>query len=283
MKVEILATDSLGVRSMATWVEAGGHKILIDPGAALGPKRYGLPPHRKEFERLKHLKELIRKKALESDVIVITHYHHDHYDPEDFEIYRGKVLFIKDPENNINFNQRKRARLLIKGIADKAGEINVAEGKEITLGTARIRFSEALPHGEGKRLGCVFQVLVEEDFRFLYTSDIQGAPLKEQLDFILSAKPDVIFMDGPPTYLGERSFSKEAVDSALNSMKAVVDELRPQFLILDHHITRSSSYRSDVKDLFLNECVVTAAEFMGEEERLLEAKRKLLWSHEGSV
>ncbi len=282
MKIEILATDSLGVRSMATWIEAGGHKILIDPGAALGPKRYGLPPHKKEFERLVRLKTLIKQKALESDILIITHYHHDHFDPENLEIYKDKIIFIKDPERNINFNQKKRAKKLLEGISGKAKEINVAEGKEIVLESCRILFSEAVPHGEGRRLGFVVQVLVEKDIKFLYTSDIQGAPLKEHLEFMFFTKPHIIFMDGPPTYLGERSFSKEALNNSLCNMRFIINELKLECLILDHHITRSLTYRVDMEDLFSKRQVITAAEFMGEEELILEAKRKLLWKDEGS-
>ena len=44
MNVVPLAADSLGVRSMATYVECGATRILIDPGATLAPNRYGLPP-----------------------------------------------------------------------------------------------------------------------------------------------------------------------------------------------------------------------------------------------
>ena len=42
MRVMPLAADSLGVRSMATYVEAGTLRLLIDPGATLAPRRYGL-------------------------------------------------------------------------------------------------------------------------------------------------------------------------------------------------------------------------------------------------
>src|SRR5436853_585901 len=44
MRVIPLAAESLGVRSMATYVEAGDLGILIDPGATLAPTRWGLPP-----------------------------------------------------------------------------------------------------------------------------------------------------------------------------------------------------------------------------------------------
>ena len=40
-----LAFDSFGVRSMATFVETDDLKVLIDPGVALAPVRYGLEPH----------------------------------------------------------------------------------------------------------------------------------------------------------------------------------------------------------------------------------------------
>jgi predicted metallo-beta-lactamase superfamily hydrolase len=40
-----LAFDSFGVRSMSTFVETDDLRILIDPGVALAPIRYGLEPH----------------------------------------------------------------------------------------------------------------------------------------------------------------------------------------------------------------------------------------------
>lgn len=46
MEIEILATESLGVRSMATLIRMPGRTILIDPGVALGTIRYGLAPSR---------------------------------------------------------------------------------------------------------------------------------------------------------------------------------------------------------------------------------------------
>ena len=45
MKLEILSAESLGVRGLCCRVEAEGRVIVIDPGLALGERRYGLPPH----------------------------------------------------------------------------------------------------------------------------------------------------------------------------------------------------------------------------------------------
>src|SRR3989441_8318170 len=44
VRVIPLAAESLGVRSMATYVEAGDLGILIDPRATLAPARRGVPP-----------------------------------------------------------------------------------------------------------------------------------------------------------------------------------------------------------------------------------------------
>ena len=43
MNVVPLAADSLGVRSVATYVECGDTRIVIDPGASLGRSRFNLP------------------------------------------------------------------------------------------------------------------------------------------------------------------------------------------------------------------------------------------------
>ena len=53
MRVIPLAAESLGVRSMATYVEVADTAILIDPGATLAPARYGLPPAEAEWEALR--------------------------------------------------------------------------------------------------------------------------------------------------------------------------------------------------------------------------------------
>ena len=277
MKIEILASDSLGVRSMATCVEAGGHKILIDPGAALGPKRYGLPPHRFEFERLRFIRDLIKRRAKESDIIIITHYHHDHYNPEDFEIYEGKIVYLKDPQKNINRNQKRRAELLIKNIKARVKVLEVAEGRSFKFNGLELIFSEACPHGINERLGCVVQVLIKDkNLKFAYTSDIQGAPLKVHLDFLLFHKPDIIFMDGPPLYLGKRVFPEEALKDSIKNIKLLISEINPKYFILDHHITRDLSFNEKVEGLY-NNYLITAASFMGKRELLLEAKRKDLW------
>ena len=115
MKVIPVASDSLGVRSMATYVETRSCKILIDPSAALGPKRYGLPPAQQEIETLVKTKNEIAKTAEYCDILTISHYHYDHYDPSE-AFYHGKTVFAKDISSNINKSQMKRGTEFKKNV-----------------------------------------------------------------------------------------------------------------------------------------------------------------------
>ncbi len=55
MKITPLAADSLGARSMVTFVETRDVSVLIDPSVRLGPRRYELPPHPLEEDRRRDL------------------------------------------------------------------------------------------------------------------------------------------------------------------------------------------------------------------------------------
>ena len=117
MKVKPIASESLGIRSMATYIETNDCKIFIDPSAALASKRYSLPPHDKELKTYKKIKEKIAKIANISDIITISHYHFDHYDPDE-DFYKGKRLFLKDISKKINKSQNERGKEFLKKIEE---------------------------------------------------------------------------------------------------------------------------------------------------------------------
>ena len=75
---------------MATFVETDDVKILIDPGVALGASRYNLSPHPLEYRKQIEQWSLIERKAKEADVLILTHYHYDHYNPDKPEIFKEK-------------------------------------------------------------------------------------------------------------------------------------------------------------------------------------------------
>ena len=74
MNVVPLAADSLGVRSMATYVECGQTRILIDPGASLGGSRFNLPPADEEwvFDILVRQRKQIKGSTCSIDDVVHT-------------------------------------------------------------------------------------------------------------------------------------------------------------------------------------------------------------------
>jgi len=288
VNVELLAFDSMGVRSMCTFVETDDVKITIDPGISLAPMRYGLPPHRLELDRLKELAKVITDRAKKSDLVVITHYHYDHHDLGDaipFEVYEGKTVLLKDPEHNINKSQGDfRAPLFLGIIRERAKEIEAADGRIFTFGGTRLEFSKAVFHGSSSLLGYVIEVMVESDGkRVIHTSDVQGPIYEDQTEFPLRTKPDLVIADGPMTYMLGYRYSHENLEAALNNIRRLLKNGLKE-LVLDHHFMRHLNYQQYLKGVeeeFPEARVLTAAEYMGEENNLLEAKRRELYSSEG--
>ena len=79
MKVIPLAADSLGVRSMATYVEVAGNGILIDPGATIAASRFNLPPAPEEWDALRRANDRISAYAARASMVFVSHYHDDHF------------------------------------------------------------------------------------------------------------------------------------------------------------------------------------------------------------
>ncbi len=279
MQIEFLAAESLGVRSMATLVRTKHATIFIDPGAALGPKRYGLPPDKLEWQRLWHLKDELKQRLKEADIVIVTHYHYDHYDPEWAPLLKGKRVFLKDPERHINRNQAKRAREFLKRLAAARVSWAVAEGQTLFFGATKVSFSPPLQHGPETRFGAVVAVAVHEDGEvFLHSSDVSGPVQPEALAFMYQHQPRVLYIDGPGTYLGAR-FGLEAIEEASRSLVRLVQDLRPEALVLDHHLLRDLAWRRWAAPIFeaagrFSTIVTTAAGFMGQGDLLLEAERR---------
>ncbi|MGC8998215.1 MAG: MBL fold metallo-hydrolase [Candidatus Bathyarchaeia archaeon] len=282
-----LGFDSFGVRSMATFVETDDQKILIDPGVSLAPLRYGLEPHPLEWQRLDETWNIIKEYAEESDVLVVTHYHYDHHDPDYPELYRGKTVFIKHPTENINRSQRDRAAYLLAAMKGLPKRLEVADGKSFAFGETTITFSKAVCHGTNPRLGYVIETCIKSGGeKFLHTSDVEGPSLDDQIAFILNEKPDILFVDGPMTYmLGYRYSFKSLEISNINLIKAV-EETSVNTIVLDHHFLRDLNYKMRIKPVYEEAQkrgvkVMTAAEFSGRKIEMLEALRKELYAKYG--
>jgi len=283
MKIIPLAADSFGTRSMATFVETKDVKILIDPSVALGPSRYNLKPHPKEEKRMgEHWKD-IKAYAKKAKVLIVTHYHYDHHNPEEPEIYKGKIVYLKHPTENINFSQKKRAKYFLEKLNNLPKQIEYSDGKEFKFGKTKIKFSKAVFHGASNKLGYVTEVLIDDGkTRFIHTSDVQGPVTEDQTRFILDNKPDILYLDGPLSYMLGFRYSYDNLDSAVKNLIKIFNKTKIKTLIIDHHFLRDKKWKERIdKALKAAESkkikVMTAAEFSKRKIEMLEAYRNDLW------
>ncbi len=284
--IKIVGADSLGVRSMAAFIEAGSYKIAIDPGVSYAPRRYGLPPHKIELDRLEEVKARILEELEDTTHVLLTHYHYDHYlyRSEDASAYQGKILIVKHPFQNINVSQRIRAyRLLKKNNVEKlASRIIYAEDQRvIRVGDEiYIEASPPVPHGaDGTRLGYVvmFMVKVGENV-FIHASDVQGPMSNKALDVLLKWPSGVVFISGPPTYFEGYKVEQSLVEQAFRNILCLAQ--RHKIVIVDHHMARDKRYPAVLSKLAKesqNKNITCAAHYMGCRMELLEAFRDELW------
>ncbi|HSD58411.1 MAG TPA: MBL fold metallo-hydrolase [Methanotrichaceae archaeon] len=284
LKVMPLAFDSFGVRSMATYIEAGRLRVLIDPAVALGPRRYGLPPHRLEQQRMRETWEDVKKHALKSDVLIITHYHYDHHNPDEAEIYKDKIVYIKDPKKYINKSQANRASTFLSKLAGQPQFLEVGDGGEFKHGSASIKFSPPVFHGTNSRLGYVIEVsLSYMGEKVVYTSDVEGPAVKEQVDFIIEENPDLLILDGPMTYMLGYRYSRDSLVRSIANINRIINETSVKTIIVDHHFMRDRNYVERIPEVY--DCaarhdvsILSAAKYIGRAEDTLEARRKELYA-----
>jgi predicted metallo-beta-lactamase superfamily hydrolase len=283
MKILPIACDSLGTRSMCTFVSTKDTTIILDPSVSLAPTRYNLPPHPFELKRMdEHWKDVVKHAKL-SDIIVITHYHYDHHNPEDcLDIYKGKIVFVKHPTESINKSQNKRANYFLKKIEGLAKEIIFSDGKSLSFGTTTITFSPPVFHGTDSKLGYVTEVLIDDGQRFIFTSDVEGPAIQEQLDFILKNKPNIVLIDGPLSSMLGFKYSQANLDASNKNIIRIINECPIECLIIDHHLLRDLKWRERIASVFAESQkkgtrVISAAEFSGKAIDILEAKRRELY------
>ncbi len=283
MIITPLAAESFGVRSSAFFIETADVKILIDPGVSLAASRFGLAPHSLEVRAMNERWRLIKDYAARADILVITHYHFDHFDPTEPMLFNNKVLLIKHPSETINASQRDRSRELIRNYRTLPRRVEFADDRAFVFGSTCIRFSPAVPHGPDSTVGWVVEASVREGPScFLYSSDVVGACRDEHLRFILLEEPDTLYLDGPLTSLLGRGFSPGELRRSICNINTLLEMPKLQTLIIDHHLLRDERGKDELREVYaraevLGKNVVTMAGFLGEEEVLLEARRDRLF------
>ncbi len=276
MNIKILGTESLGVRGLCCFIETEGRRILIDPGAALGYKRYSLLPHPLQVAIDEEIRKHIVAAWSQATDIVISHFHGDHIplvDANPYQLNAEKVKGI-NPEARVwakgpflSPTEEKRARALS---AELGINLQKAEGNE-----GPFTFSAHVPHGSAAdNLEKVVMTKVEEDFVFVHASDIQLLN-DEAISVILSWKPNVVLLSGPPIYLSRLS-NEQLVMARKN---ALLLSGRIDTLIIDHHLLRDRKGALWLEELSSESInpIVCGADFMRRPRLLLEADRKLLY------
>jgi len=289
--------ESLGVRSMCTFVETHDVKLLIDAGVALGPRLRRLP-HPREYQARNECRARIRNYAAKADAIVISHYHNDHHTPnytesvwlgssadEAEEIYREKIVLAKDIRNAINFNQRKRGWMFQRFVKRIGSRCEIADGKSFDFGATKVTLSQPVPHGEeSSEMGWVLMTCVRSgEETFLHASDVQGPMSKETTQKILHEKPDCLVLGGPPTYLGGIRVGQPSIRAGIENAARIASTT--PIVIFEHHVLRSEKWREQSKLVYdsassAEHKVMTAAEYLKTPNMLLESQRERLYEEE---
>lgn len=277
MIITPLAAESLGVRSMATFVECGATRVLIDPGAMLAPNRFNLAPGEEEWEALRRANDRISAYATRASMTFVSHYHEEHF-RHDPAFYAGRPLWAKDARRHIEGRQALRAATLWRALKGHAEPL-AAEGRRIETVDAVLQASPPLGHGaDGTPLGYVVALTIEdrrEGTRFVHASDVQGPLSPVAAAYLARQRPTVLYLSGPPAYL-ESQIGSELIDRGIEHLLRIIDQTGCR-VIFDHYALRDAAYPERFRRLWETGRVVTAAGYLGVADAPLEARRLELW------
>jgi predicted metallo-beta-lactamase superfamily hydrolase len=120
--------------------------------------------------------------------------------------------------------------------------------------------------------------LSHEGEKFVFASDVQGPQVSDVVNWIAGENPDLLILSGYPTYLKQIADPKVSEECNQNLIEILV-RTSAKTIILDHHLTRDLEYREKIKPTVekaqsMGRSITTAAEYLGMEPDLLEARRK---------
>ncbi|MFB0561391.1 MAG: MBL fold metallo-hydrolase [Candidatus Lokiarchaeia archaeon] len=118
--------DSLGAKSSCTLVETPDVSFLIDPGIAVMQPSFPASLVKKIYWE-EQGRRAIKKASKKVSVIIISHYHYDHFFPNDMNIYSNKLVLAKNPNEYINDSQRSRAEKFYSRICEHFGKTKLKE------------------------------------------------------------------------------------------------------------------------------------------------------------
>jgi len=284
MEIEILAAESLGVRGLCCYVKTKTRKILIDPGIALGYSRYNLLPHPFQVAIDERIREKMIEKWSEATDIVFSHLHGDHVpllqaNPYQLSIHHlsklaPQVKIWLSHFEKLNHLEKNRFSSLKESLEKNFCFINSQSRTH-----SDFHFSKMVFHGEkDKNRSKVFMTCIEEaNFVFVHGSDIQLLD-ENAVQIILSWKPDLLVVSGPPLYLSVK-INDELLQIATNNALRLSNKIPT--VIIDHHLLRDYQGLDWLRDIDskTKNRVLSAAEFMQKPLMMLEADRLKLYRY----
>lgn len=283
MKIIPLAAESLGSRSMTTFVETGKMSIIIDPGADLGQLRLGFKPHSLEKWMLEKHLDRIYLYMEKADVVIISHFHFHHYILHTPDLYKGKILLVKNPNSRIGTSQRNQAFEFLNFIRDIPDEIMYVDERVYKFENIQLRFSPPVRHhGEEKNGYVIMLCLREREKEFLFIPDVEEFTPAAMEWITEKNNPDIMYTDGPTTYIHDDTNRDTIIHNFIDSIKKIITRTRISKIIMDHHIVRDLHWRESIRSLLKfsqlrGVTMQTAAEFRGEDNNFLEARRDELY------
>jgi len=284
MEIEILAAESLGVRGLCCYVKTKTRKMLIDPGIALGYSRYNLLPHPFQVAVDERIRKKMIEKWAEATDIVFSHLHGDHVplvqaNPYQLSIHclsklAPQVKIWLSHFEKLNHLEKTRFSSLKESLEKNFCFINSQPRTH-----SDFHFSKMVFHGEkDKNRSKVFMTCIEEaNFVFVHGSDIQLLD-EEAVQIILSWKPDLLVVSGPPLYLSAEMNDK-LLQIATNNALLLSNSIPT--VIIDHHLLRDDQGLDWLRDIDskTKNRVLCAAEFMQQPLMMLEADRLKLYRY----
>ncbi len=155
-------------------------------------------------------------------------------------------------------------------------KIIFADGKKIKIGKTEICFTNPLFHGvEYDRIGWVIGLTLKyENFKLIYTSDIQGPQIEDYAQWIIRENPDILFLDGFPIYLLGYITNRINFERAKENLLKILKETKANPVIFDHHHLRNEKFLTYYEEIYENfpNRVFTFAEIMGKKPLIIELK-----------
>lgn len=272
MDVIPLAAESMGVRSMATLVDTGSIRILIDPGAYLAPSRYGLPPTPEERAVYEATVSHIVGVLCQVDAVIVTSYHEEHSNLLPY-VLSSAAVYLKTP---VEPSERRAAREIVQKLERTGRGFELASDRTVDWRNVSLSFSPPLPEGRTGEGTAMAVSIRDKESCFVHGSDAHGPLSALAMDWMLRQRADVAYVSGPPTYrIGFQDAPLTTADlrTCRTNLTGLLRYSGCQ-VILDHMLFRDPAPRRWYNDLFETGRVQSAAGFLGLPERPLEARRR---------